>query len=279
MLLLVALSVVATVFAVTSGTNAYFADRRAAPGDTWTAAPRTTAINQAMRLHLSALRDRERALSRALTIIAGTSWLVASAFGAASALSPDKNLGTFAMFVVIGTLVAAFGIVFYFYDRRYRFRRYEVARSRADELQRLISKALDPKAPAWNAVEQLAEWAANPDLLVYAQYSQPGMMAITYQGRLILDTKGVGGYSFYAPDWHLGPLDSVSVVRGIALNLQHWQEFDWDRGNGTFGARCRFVRYGKFPGQAPGGPVILTQGMKEQLMLMIDDPFETLPFI
>ena len=136
----------------------------------------------------------------------------------------------------------------------------------------------DGRAAERTVEAQLAEWSSYDDLRVFVQHKRPQSLALTYQGRLHLNTTGVGGYSLYAPDWTLGPLDSTSVLRGIALNLGNWH-CSWQRGNGVFGARCNFERREAVVQLGNGGEVIAMNGIVETLSIAVDDPFETMRFL
>ena len=189
------------------------------------------------------------------------------------AYQPEQSSKFFAILLLAGT-----GI-FFIWDFTDRTARYRGQLKRAEAVQELVTIALDPKRPALTVPGQLQEWLSNDDVVVFAQYQREGFISFTYQGRLILQDKGVGGYVFYAPDWHLGPLDSVSVIRGIALNLHHWTSYDWRPGNGKFGSRCHFERRGTVAMRGARGEAIVNDVIVETLNLMIDDPFETMHFL
>jgi hypothetical protein len=318
-MLLVSLSVIATALAVGFGVAAYLADRKAGPADTWSVGPRTRAMNQADRMLGGAQRDRRRHTSRAFTYAGAARWLCASAFAAASALigtpvpssvsasaSPSALPSVSAtasvsvsvtasavqsatpasspvlgyIFTGLAIALAIIAIVFLAVSTVGNNRRFADQLTRIAEVRRLLALAIDPERPPLSVVDQLQEWASNSDLLVYLQHrvgSSP--LSPTYQGRLVFQTTGIGGYVFYAPDWHLSPLDSVSVVRGMALNLHAWLDPTWRAGNGKVGARCHFMRRGDVAMRGNHGAAIINTAIVEQFSLMIDDPFETMPFL
>ncbi len=85
MTLFLALSVLGTIGAVGFGLAAYLTDRNATPSDTWSAATRSNAMNQAERMRAGAERDRQRREGRTWTYMAAACWLWVTAYGAAAA--------------------------------------------------------------------------------------------------------------------------------------------------------------------------------------------------
>jgi hypothetical protein len=150
---------------------------------------------------------------------------------------------------------------------------------RASIVQDLTELARDPNRAPLTVEEQLREWAGNSDLLVFVQHRLEGPMAVTYQDQLVLQTTGVGGWILRAPDWHVGPLDSVAHLRGIALNLHHFTESNWRRGNGVFGSSCLFHWRSSKLYKTPNDQIIEMDGIVETLTIRIDDPFEIMPFL
>lgn len=151
------------------------------------------------------------------------------------------------------------GLLFICMDASSRKRVEEDQRRRVDAVAALERATLDSGRATLTVEEQLAEWVSNPDLLVYAQITA-GRMKMTFRGRLHVDD---WGYKLYASDWGLGPLDSTSPLRGVALNLHHYN-FNpfWQSGNGRMGALITLQR------RPPNG------GDTESMQLSIVDPFE-----
>ena len=211
-------------------------------------------------MRLGAARDRERRRAAAFTAVSGAWWLTATASAAAAATSGLALLAFSTMAIVAGLLVCGISIA----DSSARRRLEAEQNRRADAIQRIEEAAINPATPTRTVAQQLAEWSSNPDLVVYAQHSQ-GPIRTTMRGRLYADPQW--GYSLYAADWALGPLDSVSPIRGVALNLGHYGEAPtWQPGNGTFGAVWRFERRA----MTPEG----LMGIVETFTISVVDPFE-----
>ena len=266
-------SLVCTSLAVSYGLAAYFAERRSSRVEAWEAVERDKPMGQADRLRAAGRRIDERAKARAFTLFSGGWWLSGGLF-ATFASMPENWLAGLAAGGL--TLITATVVAMDSYHRR--IETVDFAR-RAKALDDLNDRALDPSRAALSVDDQLIEWAANSDLLVFIQHKLDGPPSTTYQGRLVLQRAGVGGWILQAPDWHVGPLDSVSNVRGIALNLHHFTENRWVPGNGTFGASCWFHRRTPTLQRAPDDQIVQTNAIVEALYIRIDDPFEFMPFM
>lgn len=266
-------SFAATLLAVIFGILAYLADRRGSRIDPWQEAARERPVSQADRIRGGGRRNDERTKARAFTLVSGAWWLCGGLFATAASLSTNRIAadGAYAL-----AFLALAGL-----GTDYVLRRSSLSdfTQRANMIQGLTDLARDPNRPALSVEEQLHEWADNPDLLVFVQHRVDGPTAITYQGQLALQRVGVGGWILQAPDWHIGPLDSVSNLRGMALNLHHFTENRWGPGNGVFGSSCSFYRRDSRLHQAPNGQIIQMNGIVETLVVRIDDPFEIMPFL
>ena len=272
---LLVFSLVSTVGAVVFGVLAYRAERRASPVDLWSAGPRTGPISQADRLRTGLERDVHRNLARSRTYVAGLWWLAAGCFSSAASIMGATHYG----FEVLGSLLVAGAVILLGWSSWHDSQRRSRGEARIAKVRELIELAKRPDRTPLMVSEQLAEWTGNADLRVFVQHRLAGPTSTTYQGILSLVTTGIGGWHVDAFDRDLGPADSASVFRGVALNLHQFSSEEWNPGNGIFGARCRFTRRGIVPigytgGQVLGGPAIL-----ETLVIAIDDAFEIMPFL
>jgi hypothetical protein len=204
---------------------------------------------------LGAERDRQRLRATAFTMGGGAWWLAASAC-AAAASTTGASLAAFGTMTIVAGVG---GALFVACEKTARHRLEAKQRPRIDALDALERLTLDGGRTPISIDEQLAEWAANPDLLVYVQVGI-GRMNMTFRGRLHVDG---WGYKLHASDWGLGPLDSTSPLRGVALNLHQYDFMPfWQPGNGRMGASITMQRR-----PANGGDT-------ESLHLSIVDPFE-----
>lgn len=268
-------SVLATGGAVAFGVFAFRADRNAAPRDQWTVSKRTKPISQSDRLRETLVREIERRRARSRTYAGGALWLAASAYAASAALT-GAALVTWSLF---GTVLAVLGIATVLRaeanDRRWKSERA----LRIVQVDQILANALRPDRQPLDVDQQLAEWSDNSDLRVFVMHKIQGPTTTTYQGQLVFETNGVGGWTLRAYDWDLGAADSASVFRGVALNLHHFSERAWRPGNGTFGAGCCFFRRAFVAQRFPDGTINGMDGIVETLEIRVDDPFDTMPFI
>jgi len=274
-LTLLILSVLATAFAVVYGVLAFRADRRASPADTWSTVERTEPVYQADRLREGMRRELDRRAARARTYISGTWWLSASMFATASSLSTLSQIIAESLAGVLALFSIAQHIWSVFNSRRWRDSRVH----RIERVAALETKSLLSTQTPMSVEQQLLEWADNPDLRVYLMVKHEGGLVTTSQGVLVLQKTGIGGWSVRPTDWALGPTDSTSVVRGVALNLHLYESPTWSAGNDRFGASCRFERRATIPNVLADGSVIGLRGIVETLTIRIDDPFEIMPFL
>jgi hypothetical protein len=274
-LMLLILSVLATGGAVVYGVLAFRADRRAAPADTWSAAARTEPIYQADRLREGMRRELARRAARARTYISGTWWLSASMFATASSLTALNQIIAESLAIVLAFLAIGQHIWSAVDSRRWRASRVH----RIERVAELEAKSRQSSQSEMSVEQQLLEWADNPDLRVFLMVKHEGGLVTTSQGVLILQKTGVGGWALRPTDWDLGPTDSTSVVRGVALNLHFYESPRWSAGNDRFGASCQFARKATIPDFLADGRVIGLRGIVETVTLRIDDPFEIMPFL
>jgi hypothetical protein len=274
-LALLVLSLIATGAAVGYGICAYLADRKASPVDPWNAPPRTAAISQVERLTAGMQREVHRRVARSRTHSGGAFWLAASAFASAASLDQCPQVIASAIATAFVILALVVHRVSALKDRRWQNSRID----RIHRVEKLLRDSLRPDREPLSPENQLKEWANNPDLRVFVMHKLDGPSVTTYQGLLVFETTGVGGWSLRAFDWGLGPVDSSSVFRGVALNLHMFECPKWSPGNGFFGASCRFTRQAFVPLRLDDGRINGLNGIVETLTIRIDDPFETMPFL
>jgi len=274
---LLAISIIATVGAVLYGILAYRADTSASPKDHWNAPARTSPISQADRLRQGSNREIARRLCRSRTYTTGLFWLCASSMAAASSTANPIRFG----FAAAGATLFAGAVASSAYTELSLIRTRKSHVARANAVEALLTRARDPQQSLRTPLDQLTEWSTNEDLRVFILQRFDGPSTTTLQGRLVYETTGVGGWSIRAFDWNLGPVDSVSMIRGIALNLHFYSEADayWTPGNGIFGASCHFSRYGINVGRLESGALTGNRNQVESLTIRIDDPFEIMPFL
>jgi hypothetical protein len=276
--LLLILSVLATAAAVASGVAAFRADRKASPRDEWTAPARTKPISQSERLTETLSREIERRKARSRTYAGGAFWLAASAFAAASALQGVAVLVA-AIFGIMLCVLAVVAVVAVVASNANDWRWKNERSARVTAVETILNNARRSDRQPLTIEQQLAEWSDNADLRVFVMYQSHGPTTTTYQGQLVFETNGVGGWNIRAHDWNLGAVDSTSVFRGVALNLHGYSESRWQPGNGTFGASCRFYRRAFVAQRLPNGSVDGLEGIVETLTIRVDDPFEIMPFL
>jgi hypothetical protein len=218
------------------------------------------------------LNDARRARGR---MSAEPFWLAASAFAAASALQDAAVVVAMTFGIVLSALAVAILVTSRRNDRRWKSERS----TRVTAVEAILNNARRPDRQPLIVDQQLAEWSDNADLRVFVMHSTESPTTTTYQGQLVFETNGVGGWNIRAHDWNLGAVDSTSVFRGVALNLHAYSESRWQPGNGTFGASCHFYRRAFVAQMLPDGSVGGLQGIVETLTIRVDDPFEIMPFL